>query len=131
MAWADALKAGPSPLTVDPEVSVRLGDDGMPTADLVVWDPIAAPGLERPGPVSVVSLVVEVADSTLEDGLGDTMRAYAAAGVPEYRVADLQGRVVRVHHKPGAQGYGSRTMVAFGDTVVSPTLGLECPTAGL
>lgn len=131
LAWVETLKAAQSRLTIDPEVSVRLGEDGMPTADSVVWDPGAAPELEGPIPVAAVRIVVEVADASLADDLGEKMVDYARAGVPEYWVADVKGRALHVHAGPGPEGYATRVEVPFGQPVTSPTLGLTVDTAGL
>ena len=45
-------------------------------------------------PAPSARLVVEVSDTTLGDDTGDKLRAYQAAGVPEYWVVDVNGRRV-------------------------------------
>lgn len=115
-------------LTVYSEVSLSVAPDSMPEPDLFL-----AP---RQGfghvPVAGVALVIEVADSTLATDLGRKAELYAAAGVPEYWVVDLNGgRVVR-HHRPGGSGYAERTETMFGERLTSATLpGVEVETAGL
>jgi len=132
LAWVKAMEASGSSLIVDPEVSVRLSGDGMPTADLVVWDPAAADDNgEGPVPVLAARVVIEVADTSITDDLGEKMQDYAAAGVPEYWVADVQGRALHVHTEPMPEGYKTRVVIPFGQAVVSPTLGLTVETGGL
>ncbi len=41
-----------------------------------------------------MKLIVEVADSTLSDDLGDKHDAYAVAVLPEYWVADVKAKTV-------------------------------------
>lgn len=45
-------------------------------------------------------LVLEVANSSLDDDLGYMAELYAAAGVPDYWVTDMQGGRVFVHRQP-------------------------------
>ena len=51
-----------------------------------------------------ILLVVEVADSSVGYDLGTKARLYAAAGVLEYWVADLQNSVLHVHRGPQPDG---------------------------
>jgi Uma2 family endonuclease len=56
-------------------------------------------------------LVLEVANSSLDDDLGYTAELYAAAGVPDYWVTDVQGGQLFVHRQPVADAtakYGHR-----------------------
>ena len=59
----------------------------------------------HPGPADL-ALVVEVADSSLED---DRMQAdiYGRAGIPVYWIFNLIDRQVEVYSKPGPAGYQS------------------------
>jgi len=77
----------------------------MPMPDIMLVDPALIPDLEGMVPVAAVKLVVEVADSTLEDDLGEKRDEYAEAGLPEYWVADVKGgRIVR-HADPRDGAY--------------------------
>lgn len=60
-------------------------------------------------PGSEFRLVVEVSDSTLRRDKGLKAKLYAAAGVPEYWVVDLNGREVLVHRDPVEGAYQSTT----------------------
>jgi Uma2 family endonuclease len=132
LAWIEALRGREDGLTVDPEVSVRLGEDFQPTADLVVWDQKEVQDhAEGPVPSDLVRAVIEVADTSVDDDLGDKLAEYALAGVVEYWVADVKRRVLFIHTLPGLEGYGTRVEVPFGQAVTSPTLGLTVETSGL
>lgn len=72
------------------EVSVRLSPDTMLAPDIIVTSFRPAPRAPVPG--ETVRLAVEVADTTLADDLGRKPRLYAAAGVPEYWVLDVEGK---------------------------------------
>jgi Uma2 family endonuclease len=132
LALLEAIARSPSALAVDPELSVRFAGDFMPTADLVVWDQSAVSGNDDgPVPESAARIVVEVADSSLSDDLGDKLLDYARAGLAEYWVADVKARVLFVHTGPGPEGYSQREVVRFGDPIVSPTTGLTVETGAL
>jgi Uma2 family endonuclease len=47
-----------------------------------------------------VYLTIEVSDLTLADDLGDKLRDYASAGIPEYWVYDVKAKVFKVHLEP-------------------------------
>jgi Uma2 family endonuclease len=127
---AALIKAG-LPLEVAPEVTVKFGQGFSPTADVAVFDPVATPAnFDGPLPASAVKLVVEIADSSLADDLGDKAREYAAARLPEYWVADVKSRTLFLHAQPSEAGYGVRRTAAFGDRVEALTLPITTDTAG-
>ncbi len=70
-------------------------------------------------------LVVEVSDATLFFDLTTKAEPYAAAGVPEYWVLDLAGRVLHAFRdpqplSPGGTTYRQHTTHAAGETVAVP-----------
>ena len=90
------------------QMPLPVGRATDPLPDFVVAPPVArdAGGLVHP-PIAV--LVVEVSDSSLRYDLTDKMSLYAAAGVPEYWVLDIDGRRLIVHRDPrpdAAQRFG-------------------------
>ena len=108
--------------TVDQEVSVVFADAFSPLPDIVVWDPAAAPAdLDGPVPASAVRLIVEVADSSLSDDLGEKLEDYATAGLSEYWVADVRGRQILQHSGPGNGTYARREPARFGEIIASRT----------
>ena len=110
------------------EVSVVVADDSVPEPDIVVSSykgPRFMPG-------ETVVLAVEVSGSTLAIDLGRKAALYAAGGIPEYWVVDLDAARIVVHAGPGEAGYRTTTEFAFGDELVSVAIeGLRVPTAFL
>lgn len=75
-----------------------------------------------------VLLVIEVSDTTLAYDRDVKLPLYAAAGIPEAWLVDLQGGRIERHAEPGDDGY--RVIVRFGrGAVVTSTVvpGLEIP----
>ena len=112
------------------EVSVAVPPDRLPEPDLVVTNFV--PKKRAPVPVETVPLLVEVADTTLEYDLGTKQRLYAAGGVPEYWVADLERRVFHQMWTPVADGYEQRRHHPFGATIDAETIaGLNVQIPGV
>ena len=55
--------------------------------------------LRNPGPADI-GLLIEVADISLEFDRQVKLRTYAAAGIPEYWIANLRDRQVETHRDP-------------------------------
>ncbi len=124
-----ALQQIGSPLIGLVEVSVALGEHNMPEPDIVL---LRGPMRDGPVPLSSVALLIEVADTTLPIDLGRKALLYAAHGVPEYWVVDLQDRQIVQHWHPQADGYAQRTKVSFGVPIMAATVtGLGVDTQGL
>lgn len=125
----EALKGSDNGLTAVIEFSVAIPPNDMPEPDIALTsEPI---GL-GPVPVKSVALIVEVSDSTLQIDLGRKAALYAVAGVPEYWVADLDGRVIHQMWSPSQTGYLDRREIVFGSVVVAESLaGLVIETGGL
>jgi len=118
-----------SPLSVMVEGSIALGSRDVPEPDLTLTSEPDGAGLI---PVASVALIVEVADTTLRSDLSRKARIYAAAGVPEYWVADVNGRTVHRMWMPAAETYSRRDSLAFGETLTAATIkGLWIDTAAL
>jgi Uma2 family endonuclease len=66
-------------------------------------------------------LLIEVADSSLQDDRRIKGPLYAAAGVPEYWIVDLVGGVIEVHRDPRSDGYATITRHARGETLAVPS----------
>lgn len=123
MALYDAIKAAltvaRSPLSVLVEVSVELGEHDAPEPDLTLTSEPNGEGLV---PGRSVALVVEVSDATLTEDLGRKLVMYAIGGVPEYWVADVNGRVIHRMCSPSGESYARHDKVAFGDSLSSATI---------
>jgi len=105
-------------------------------AEVRVQAPFAASDVSEPEPdLAIVApadyldehprhalLLIEVADSSLEDDRRIKGPLYAAAGVPEYWIVDVAAGVLEVHRQPAAHGagYGSVTRYARGAIVGVP-----------
>ena len=127
-----AIAASGLKLRMNQEISIAFGAGFQPTADIVVWDPALAPAdLDGPIPGVAVRLVVEVADASLGDDMGQKLADYADAGLAEYWVADVRGRVLFRHEQPVTGGYKVRSPVLFGQPAPALTLSLTVDTAAL
>jgi Uma2 family endonuclease len=60
-------------------------------------------------PATEAVLVVEISDSTLRYDLSTKALVYSRAGIPEYWVLDITGRVLIVHRTPTLDGYADVT----------------------
>jgi Uma2 family endonuclease len=60
----------------------------------------------KPGPSDIL-LIIEVADSSLEDDTGEKAVLYAGAGIRDYWVVNLRNQTVEVRRDPGPEGYQS------------------------
>lgn len=92
------------PLTLDPS---------EPEPDLTVVER----GAPAPYHPSTAALVIEVSVSSLAYDLGVKAAVFAAAGIPDYWVVDVEGRRVVVHRKPSADGYRERFDAVAGDNL--------------
>lgn len=77
-----------------------------------------------------VWLVVEVADSSLEEDRSLKLRVYGAAGIEEYWIINLVDEQVEVYREPtvlpdGTPTYRQRTLYVAGDTI-APLRFPEC-----
>lgn len=113
------LRAMGSPLRPVVEFSLDLSETSMPDPDITVT---SEPRGLNAIPLKSVRLIVEVSDATLADDMGKKLRLYAAAGIPEYWVADVNGRVIFQAWNPNAAGYTRSRTVAFGAPVTAATI---------
>ena len=115
---AEALEG--SGLEAVVEGSVAIPPINAPEPDIVVTSEAEGKGLI---PLESVRLVVEVADATLGNDLSIKAALYARSGVPEYWVADVDGRVIHQMWTPAGEAYAERREVAFGGVVEAATIG--------
>lgn len=112
------------------EVAVAIPPQGMPEPDIVITN-FQETG-RVPVPVETIALILEVSDTTLRFDLGKKARLYAAAGVPEYWVADLQGRKLHQMWAPAGKDYTQRRELPLGGRVEAVTVaGLGVETLGI
>ena len=98
--------------------SIRLDRWSVPQPDFAVFRYRADFYLEgtRPTPADTL-LLVEVADSSLRYDRKMKLPLYAGAGIPEYWIVDLQGRVVDAYQRPDGGGYAEEVTYRGGDQV--------------
>ena len=127
---ADAVEAVMPGYEAWVEVSTAIPPPTLPQPDRGVTR-CEATG-RAPGPVATIPLLVEVADTTKRYDLGKKARIYATAGVPEYWVIDIPGKVIHRLWAPAGGSYESKGQVAFDKTVHAATIqGLSVATSGL
>ncbi len=127
LLW-DALDGINSDLEVLIEVSVRLSENSMPEPDLTLTNYRG----NDPVPRESVAIIVEVADSTLDQDLGRKAPLYARAGVPEYWVIDVESEVIHQLWQPVDGVFVGQRILPFGDELSVATIAdLKIATRGL
>ena len=91
-------------ISIRVQCSINCGDH-RPEPDLV-WSRKMPSKRIRPTHEDVL-LIIEVADSSLEQDLGEKAKLYAEHFIPEYWVVDLQSEQVHVHRTPDSGRYQS------------------------
>ena len=128
-AIADALDALGNGWEAIVEGSIAIPPYNSPEPDIVVTSAPEGKGLI---PLESVKLIVEVADATLQSDLTRKRSVYARAGVPEYWVVDVTGRVIHQMWAPEGEAYAERRLGAFGEQIQAATIeGLAADTSGL
>jgi Uma2 family endonuclease len=125
----DALRDAGVGLSVMVEASILLADHDTPEPDLTLTSEPDGAGLI---PRASVALVIEIADATLRSDLGRKASIYARAGVAEYWVADVNGRVIHQLWGPSGVSYAEQRQIAFGEPIIAETVkGLTIDTGAL
>jgi Uma2 family endonuclease len=93
------------PLVGRADVRVQLPfaatDESMPEPDIAL---VEVGRFGRPHPIHA-SLVIEVAETSLEEDRTEKAELYAQAGVPEYWVVNIPDRSIEVHTEPSRGAY--------------------------
>lgn len=110
----ESLLSEPFHIVVDKALNLR--PNNAPSPDFYVF-PKAVSLENLSGPD--VSLVIEVADTSLDTDLGIKASIYAAHGIREYWVIDCQRTQVFVHHRNGATSYGEPAVFAKDEPVTA------------
>lgn len=113
-ALADTFRDGAH---VRVQLPIRALNESEPEPDLAVV-PGAARDYIREHPSSAL-LVVEVAQSSLENDRTKKLAVYAASGFPEYWIVNLAEHMLEVYRDPQGDVYLNRTTLAE-DEAVSP-----------
>jgi Uma2 family endonuclease len=104
------LRLIPAGWHLQTEAAIRIPDWDEPEPDLAVVrgksrDYVV---LKRPPEPAEVSLVIEIAESTLSKDRGEKQAAYASARVPVYWIINLVDQQVEVYTDPQGDTYRSR-----------------------
>jgi len=128
-AFDEALASRKDGLTATDECSLDLSPGSMPQPDIVLTtEPLG----DGPIPRDSVKLIVEIADTTLATDLGRKAVLYAAHGIPEYWVVDLEGEVVHQMWEAMGEGYAERRKICFGEKITATAVAtLICDLAML
>lgn len=126
---ADAFDVHVPELEAIVEGSIAIPPHSSPEPDIVVTSAPEGAGLI---PLESVKLVVEVADATLTFDTTRKAALYAAAGVPEYWIVDVNARTIRQLWAPDGNAYGNQLDIAFGEPIVVMTIAkIALPTTAL
>lgn len=129
LAFSNALEAAGSTLTTLIEVTAAMPPHDAPEPDLVLTSEPQGAG---PVPIASIALIVEVSDTTLRHDLGTKQRIYAHHGIPEYWVADVEGRVIHQMWAPAGDSYADCREHPFGAVIeVARLAGVTVETGAL
>jgi Uma2 family endonuclease len=96
---------------------IRLGVRSEPQPDVALVEPPRTRyGDAHPGPEDVL-LIIEVADTTVEDDRLRKIPLYARAGIPETWLVNLPGEAVEVYRNPAPDGYRQVLAVRRGQSL--------------
>jgi Uma2 family endonuclease len=100
---------------LSPQNPLRLDEHSEPEPDLLLAKPRSDDYTRsHPGPDDVF-LLIEVADSSLDQDREQKLPAYGRAGIPEVWIVNLNELTVEVYREPHFEGYTSRTVLRAGD----------------
>ena len=109
-----------------------LGEYDAPEPDVALVRPRADEYATAHPTAAEVLLVVEVSDSTLTYDRSTKMPLYAAAGIREAWLLNLQARRLEVYREPGRDGYAVSRVHRPGERVAPQAFpDLECGVADL
>jgi Uma2 family endonuclease len=102
-----------------PSGPITIGDS-EPEPDFAVVER----GTPEPYHPASAKLVIEVSVSSRRRDLEVKPRLYAAAGVTEYWVIDVERRCAVVHRRPGSDGYEEITVLGSSDALEGSLVGV-------
>ena len=94
---------------------IRLDDHSEPQPDLALLKPAGDFYRQRHPVPTDVFLLIEVADSSLENDQEHKLPAYGRAGVPEVWTVNLNELTLEVYREPNFTGYGGKAILRAGD----------------
>lgn len=124
-----SLVAGRAEVSV--QGPVRLDDYSEPQPDLAVIRPQTGADETSPYFPADVFLLIEVADSSLLYDRRTKTPLYAASGIPEYWIVNLQEQVVEVHRRPDGDRYAETSTHAAGTLAIGALPGVSVSVDGI
>ena len=96
----------PDDVIVSVQNPTRLSDFSQPQPDLLLYRPVAGRNARHHPLPAETLLLVEVSDSTLAYDRDEKVPSYAAAGVTEVWIVDIEGRRLLRYREPADGIYG-------------------------
>ncbi|WP_375273188.1 Uma2 family endonuclease [Sphingomonas sp.] len=118
-AFKLALSQSVERLAVMVEASIDVPPHNVPEPDITLTSDPDGAGLI---PLRSVRLVAEVADTTLKSDLTRKAAIYARHQVAEYRLVDVNGRIIHQLWSPADGAYLQRVEHQFGASVTAATM---------
>lgn len=119
MALSAALVGRPERLEALVEGSIAIPPHNVPEPDITITSEPDGHGLI---PLGSVRLTIEVADTTLSADLTRKASVYAAHGVPEYWVVDVNGSMIHQMWGPTNGAYQKQSLICFGSPMIAATI---------
>ena len=116
-----ALQAAGLRWEIQTGTTIGYGSGFEPMPDILVVDRSLVPAGAMTIPSAAVKLVVEVADSTLTDDLGEKRDDYASGGLVEYWVADVKAKTVIRHSEPKGGAFAVEAPVPLSQPIAMLT----------
>lgn len=104
---------------VDVQNPIRLDDESMPQPDILVLRDRNYAAL--PTPVDIF-ILIEVGDSSHDSDRRTKFPRYAAAGIPEAWLVDLNANIIERHSDPYGGAYRQVVIARAGETITSTVL---------
>jgi Uma2 family endonuclease len=95
---------------VEQDQPMEVGADSVPEPDLNVVRGRVEDYVERTPTAWDVGLVIEVADTSLADGSGEVLRAYAGSAVPRYWLVNIPRQRIEVYRRPEGNHYAEEAV---------------------
>ena len=107
---------------VSPPNPIQLNDHSEPQPDVAILR-LRDDNYQRAHPVAAdVLLIIEVSDTTAQYDRIEKLPRYAAAGIPETWIVDVEQRVVEQYTHPVRDQYARLQKYFPGDTITSPVV---------
>jgi Uma2 family endonuclease len=102
---------------IGPQNPVQLSDWTEPQPDIIIFKPRSDfYEHKKPTPDDVL-LVMEISDTSLRYDLKVKLPHFAAAGIPEYWIQDVNADILHVFREPQAKSYKTSMQLKRGDSI--------------